>query len=124
MAPTLGAVLRQAREVRGFTASQAARGAGISQAYLNKLENEGVKRPSPMVLRRLGEALAVPYADLMALVGYHVPGVEEPDGARLGAALLADLTDDERDELLEYLAWYRARKRSRRRNGGSSGEEG
>jgi hypothetical protein len=58
----------------------------------------------------------------MALVGYAVPGVEEPDGARLAAAMFADLSDDERDGLLEYLAWYRARKRSKRRNGGSSGE--
>ena len=65
----------------------------------------------------------MPYGQLMALVGYAVPGVEEPDDARLGAALFADLTDDERDELLEYLAWYRARKRSRRRSGGSPNDE-
>jgi hypothetical protein len=37
----------------------------------------------------------------------------------VGAALFADLTDDERDELLEYLAWYRKRKRSSR---GASGD--
>ena len=119
MIPSLGAVLRQAREVRGLTGSETARGAGISQAYITKLENDEVRRPSPVVLQRLGEVLGVPYAELMVLVGYAVPGVEEPDGARLGAALFADLSDDERDELLEYLAWYRARKRSRRRDGGS-----
>jgi transcriptional regulator with XRE-family HTH domain len=122
MIPTLGAVLRQAREVRGLTANETARRAGISGAYITKLENDEVKRPSPVVLQRLGEVLGVPYGQLMALVGYPVPGVEEPDGARLGAALFADLTDDERDELLEYLAWYRARKRSKRRNGGSGGQ--
>jgi transcriptional regulator with XRE-family HTH domain len=124
MTPTLGAVLRQARELRGLTASETARGAGISQAYINKLENHEVKRPSPPVLQRLGEVLGLPYAQLMALVGYTVPGVDEPDGARLGAALFADLSDDERAELLEYLAWYRVRKRSKRNDDGSLGDEG
>ena len=124
MTPTLGAVLRQQRKVRGLTASETARGAGISGAYVAKLEKDEVKRPSPVVLRKLGEFLGLPYADLMALVGYPVPGVEEPDAARLGAVIFADLSDDERHELIEYLAWYRARKRSRRDVSGSSGDEG
>jgi len=113
--PSLGVVLRQAREVRGLSAVDAARAAGISAAYLSKLENDAVKRPSPVVLHQLSEALAVPYADLMRLCGYRVPGETERSAAEsVGAALFADLTDDERDELLEYLAWYRARRRSGR----------
>lgn len=94
---------------------ETARRAGISAAYLSKLENDGVKRPSPEVLYRLGEVLGVPYAELMTLVGYPLPGVDASrDHARLGEALLADLTDEERGELIVYLAWYRARKRSMR----------
>lgn len=123
MAASLGAVLRQAREVRGLTASETARGAAVSQAYITKLENDEVRRPSPLVLQRLGEVLGIPYGQLMTLVGYAVPGVEVPDDALLGAALFADLTEDERDELLEYLAWYRARKKSRRRSGRSPNDE-
>jgi transcriptional regulator with XRE-family HTH domain len=94
----------------------AARSAGISAAYLSKLESDAVKRPSPHVLHQLSEALAVPYAELMRLCGYRVP--EVPDqviGDTVGAALFADLSDDEREELLEYLAWYRTRRRTRRR---------
>ncbi len=116
MGSSFGAVLRQAREVRGMSGIDAARAAGISAAYLSKLENDAVKRPSPHVLHQLGEALALPYTDLMRLSGYHVPGeaaTSEPV-ATVGAALFADLTDDERDELVEYLAWYRARRRSSR----------
>jgi transcriptional regulator with XRE-family HTH domain len=117
MTVTLGAILRQAREVRGRTSIETARGARISPAYLSKLENDAVRRPSPAVLHRLSEVLGVPYAELMALVGYPVPGVDAPpDHARLGAALFGDLTDEERDELIEYLAWYRARRRSRDRS--------
>ena len=113
-APSFGAVLRQAREVRRLSAVEAARAAGISAAYLSKLENDAVKKPSPHVLLQLSEALSVPYAELMRLNGYRVPGeLEQKATDTVGAALFADLTDDERDELLEYLAWYRTRRRSK-----------
>jgi transcriptional regulator with XRE-family HTH domain len=116
VAPSFGAVLKQAREVRALSAVDVARAAGISAAYLNKLENDAVKKPSPHVLHQLSEALSVPYAELMRLNDYRVPGTpNENSTGTLGAALFADLTDDEREELLEYLAWYRTRRRSRRR---------
>jgi transcriptional regulator with XRE-family HTH domain len=109
---TLGTVLRQAREVRELTAVDAARAAAISAAYLSKLESDAVKRPSPLVLHRLSDALDVRYEDLMRLCGYHVPGaIEMPPAESVGTALFADLTPDEREELVEYLAWYRARRR-------------
>jgi HTH-type transcriptional regulator, competence development regulator len=112
---SIGAVLRLARGVRALTAVEAARAAGISAAYLSKLENDAVKKPSPPVLHRLSEVLSVPYAELMRLCGYQVPGAPgERPAVTVETALFTDLTDDERDELLEYLAWYRARKRTAR----------
>ena len=115
LASSFGSVLRQAREVRELSAVDAARAAGISAAYLSKLENGAVKKPSPHVLLQLSEALTVPYAELMRLSGYRVPGQHDQHAAdTVGAALFADITVDEREELLEYLAWYRARQRSRR----------
>jgi len=116
MAESTGSVLRQARAVRGLSVADAARAATISPAYLSRLESDAVKKPSPHVLHQLSEALGLPYAELMKLSGYRVPG--HPDQMAAGtvsAALFADLTDDERDELLEYLAWYRARRRARAR---------
>jgi HTH-type transcriptional regulator, competence development regulator len=115
MAPSIGAVLKQARAVRGLSAVDAARAAGISAAYLSKLESNAVKKPSPHVLHQLSEALGVPYAELMRLSGYRLPGESAaPRSDALSAALFADVSDDERGELLEYLAWYRARRRSSR----------
>jgi len=115
MGPSFGAVLRQAREVRELSAIETARAARISPAYLSRLESDAVKRPSPHVLHQLSEALAVPYAELMRLNGYRVPGEADLKATEtVSAALFADLTDEERDELLEYLAWYRARRRSSR----------
>ena len=114
MPPTLGVTLRQAREVRELSAVDAARGARISPAYLNRLENDAVKKPSPPVLHQLSEALGLPYAELMRLSGYRVPNASSSAGnAQIGAALFADLTEDEREELLEYLAWYRTRRNTR-----------
>ena len=53
--------------------------------------------------------------ELMRLSGYVLPGASDSEpGPNVGAALFADLTDDERDELLEYLAWYRTRRRTSR----------
>ena len=115
MAPAIGPLLKRTRQVRARSATDVARAAGISAAYLSKLENDAVKRPSPPVLHQLSEVLAVPYAELMRLSGYPVPGeAAEPAKDTIGAALFADITEEERDELLEYLAWYRARGRSRR----------
>jgi HTH-type transcriptional regulator, competence development regulator len=119
VAPSFGAVLKQAREVRALSSVDAARAAGISPAYLSKLENDAVKKPSPHVLHQLSEALTVPYAELMRLNGYRIAGqANETSTDTLGAALFADLTDDEREELLEYLAWYRTRRRPRGRTEG------
>lgn len=115
MTPQIGPLLKRTRQVRALSATDVARAAGISAAYLSKLENDAVKRPSPPVLHQLSEALAVPYAELMRLSGYPVPGehaAPRPDS--IGAALFADITEDERDELLEYLAWYRARRQTAR----------
>ena len=115
MALSLGAVLKQARDVRELSGVDAARAARISPAYLSKLEGDAVKHPSPHVLHQLSEALVVPYAELMRLCGYRVPGDSGTKTAdTVSAALFADLTDDEREELLEYLAWYRTRRRNGR----------
>lgn len=112
MTHPFGIVLKQARQILRLSAVEVSRAAGISTAYLSKLENDSVKKPSPQILQQLSEALAVPYADLMRLNGYLLP-VESGASGSIGvtSALFGDLTDDERDELFEYLTWYRARRR-------------
>jgi HTH-type transcriptional regulator, competence development regulator len=124
MARGLGLTLRQAREIRAMSAVDTAKAAGISPAYLSKLENDTVKKPSPQVLHSLSLALAVAYTDLMRLSGYRVPGEPDQvaDAGAVTARLFGDLTEDETEELLEYLAWYRARRRSHK-TGGQSGAD-
>lgn len=113
MPGSMGTMLRRARAVRGLSVVDAASAAAISPAYLSRLEGNAVKKPSPHILHQLSEALGVPYAELMRLTGYRLPGeAKEPAMGAASAALFADLTDDERDELVAYLTWYRSRRRS------------
>ena len=94
LASSFGATLKLAREVRELSTGDAARAAGISAAYLSRLESDAVKRPSPPVLHQLSEALGIPYAELMRLSGYRVPGDEGTDATHtVGAALFGGLTD-------------------------------
>lgn len=106
----LGALLRRARLPRPLTEVAAA--AGISTAYLQKLEAGAVRQPSPNVLHQLADALGVSYANLMRLAGYVVPGERPLARNELRYALSSEeLTDEEARELAEYLDWYRARHR-------------
>lgn len=74
--------LRQARTAGEVSLQAVSQPAGISAAYLHKLEAGRVHSPSPRVLRRLAEVLNVPYRDLMELAGYLDPGLDIPAGPR------------------------------------------
>ena len=83
--------MRAARAALALTLEAAATDAGISTAYLHKLEAGRVQTPSPRVLLRLARVLDVPYRELMQLAGYILPeGAEPPQGlpprrARVGS---------------------------------------
>ena len=110
----LGARLREVRELRGLSLRAVAEPAGISAAYLQKLECGAVESPSPHALHGLAEVLATSYSDLMALAGYVVP---EPVGEARTPMLIADerssepLDDDEARQLVDYLAFLRHKRR-------------
>ncbi len=113
----LGDRLRQVRKMRGWTLREAAEKAGISPAYLQKLEQDRVRSPSPNVLYGLAEQLKVPYSELMKLAGYVVPrdgrGRKPMGDSVLAHALSSeDLTDEEAEELAKYLSWFRSQKGS------------
>jgi transcriptional regulator with XRE-family HTH domain len=108
---TLGSRLRRARGERSLKA--VAEPSGITAAYLQKLERDLVKQPSPKVLHGLAGALDVAYSELMELAGYVVPDADREraqEGNVLSYALSSErLSDEEAGALLEYLDWYRHR---------------
>jgi GTP cyclohydrolase I len=69
---SLGNRLRDLRKDGRRSLKSIADGAGISVAYLQKLERDEVKAPSPHVLRGLARTLDFSYTELMDLAGYAV----------------------------------------------------
>lgn len=100
--------MRTVRELKEKSLKAVAEPAGISAAYLLKLEKGQVTSPSPHVLHGLAEQLGIPYLDLMRLVGYVVP---DTTGERVGAlahALSAeDLTEEEARAVAAFLKTLR-----------------
>jgi transcriptional regulator with XRE-family HTH domain len=110
----LGARLRGVRELRGLSLRSAAEPAGISPAYLQKLERGGVESPSPHALHGLAEVLGTDYGNLMTLAGYVLPEPpREPQGPMLiaGERSAEPLDAGEADELADYLAYLRHKRR-------------
>ena len=110
----LGQRLRDVRELRGLSLRAVAEPAGISPAYLQKLERGTVESPSPHALHGLAEVLDTSYGDLMALAGYVVPAPER-DAHRpmliAGERSSEPLDDDEAQQLSQYLAFIRHQRR-------------
>jgi len=83
--------------------------AGISTAYLQKLETGDVQNPSPNVLHAIAQVLDVSYSTLMELAGYVVPGSEDAGSVDTfdHALASADLTDAERRAVAAFIAHLR-----------------
>ena len=111
---TLGSRLRQARELRQMSLSSVAKEADISTAYVQKLEVDDVRAPSPNVLYQLSKVVEIDYAELMRLAGYMVPNEMSSSKRRRNELTHAmsseELSEDEANILAEYLLWYRSRK--------------
>lgn len=67
---TLGSMLRDARAAHDLSLQDVAQRARCSPAYVQKLESDSVRSPSPRVLARLAEALGLAYNDLMQAADY------------------------------------------------------
>jgi transcriptional regulator with XRE-family HTH domain len=123
MAKSLGHEIQRVRHLRGLSLNAAAQPAGVSAAYLQKLERDRVESPSPHRLQRLAEVLGVEYADLFTLAGYPLPQSSQVAGDEHGAEasppvsalrrmLLSEdeVSDEEMQELLRYLKFMREQR--------------
>lgn len=104
MSSTLGEELGNVRAANGKSLKVVAAAADISPAYLQKLEGNEVKNPSPNILYKLSEALGVPYPTLMTLAGYVVPASDTSTATPFEAAFdSSDLTPRERKAVAEFV---------------------
>jgi transcriptional regulator with XRE-family HTH domain len=123
MARTLGHELKKVRQVQGLSLNAAAKPAGVSATYLQKLERDEVGSPSPHRLHRIATVLGIEYADLLRLAGYEVPAraegpeghdgsVPAPETTPVRKMFLSEehVSDDELAELVRYLAFIREQR--------------
>lgn len=66
----LGKKLKSLRELRGFSLRELKSKTGISAAHLLLLENNKVRSPSPMMLKKLASAYDISFELLMKTAGY------------------------------------------------------
>lgn len=65
-----GTYLRQLREQKKISINQLADVAGISNSQISRIENGLRGVPKPATIRKIADALAVPYEELMGKAGY------------------------------------------------------
>ena len=100
----LGRELADARANRGSSLKTVSTVAGISAAYLQKLERGQVESPSPRILRSLAQHLDLPYERLMRLAGYALPSPEPLQTAGLAHVLKdARLTQGEEQAVAAFV---------------------
>lgn len=70
MEHAFGPYLKQLREQQCYSINQLAEAAGISNSQISRIENGVRGVPKPATIRKLADALSVPYADMMKQAGY------------------------------------------------------
>jgi transcriptional regulator with XRE-family HTH domain len=112
----LGRHLKRERERREWSLARTAKEAGVSTAYVQKIERGEVQSPSPHKLRDLAGVLGIPFDEVMRLAGYAGP-VSEASAAEDSVRVLAralqaeNLTAGELEDLTDYLQFRRRQKR-------------
>jgi transcriptional regulator with XRE-family HTH domain len=105
-APPLARLVRTSRERLRLTQGELAEQVGVSRSAISELEAGRIEQPRAAVFARLGKALGLPAAALLAAAGYPAEGDVimglETDEIALLAGSLAQLAGNERE-------WLRAR---------------
>jgi transcriptional regulator with XRE-family HTH domain len=125
---TLGEFLKKMRKNKDATLRNIEKNTGISNSYLSQLENDKIKKPSPLVLYKLSSFYKISYTDLMTRSGYPVDSKsnlqhistpsqikkrksDKPKNNDLREDIFDTLTPDEENELIDYLNYLRSKKR-------------
>jgi transcriptional regulator with XRE-family HTH domain len=102
-APPLARLVRANRERLHLTQGELAEQVGVSRSAISELEAGRIEQPRAAVFARLGKALGIPAAALLAAAGYPAEGEFvmglEADEIALLAGSLAQLAGSEREWL-------------------------
>jgi len=64
----LGTLIKQKRKDKGLTLRALSEETGVSHSYISQLENGRNRNPSPLFLKRLSDALEIPYTLLASKI--------------------------------------------------------
>jgi transcriptional regulator with XRE-family HTH domain len=65
----IGEYIKKIREEKELSINQLALYSNVSAAHISRIER-GLREPSPEILKKISEALKVPYEELMKIAGY------------------------------------------------------
>jgi len=99
----LKTIVRRGRLELGMSARALAQTIGVSHSYISQIERGVIKRPSPMVLKKLAETIpGVPYWEFLKACGY-MRGKEEEDLGEKSVNATGKLGDNRRRMLAKRL---------------------
>ena len=108
--------LKRLRKDSGFTLREVSKKTGVSNAYVNQLENNKVAEPSPNILAKLAELYDVSYTRLMGLAGYRVPDAlafstknQQPEFSSFHG--FSDLNFREREQVRTFVAFLLTKRK-------------
>ncbi|MDG0871001.1 helix-turn-helix transcriptional regulator [Paenibacillus thiaminolyticus] len=107
---SFGTYLRSVREEKEMSINQLALYSGVSAPQISRIETGSRGTPKPETIRKLSEALKIPYEEMMKAAGYLVDEEEKPyyvltekDEADIAKRLEAMMNDLESDSALAFM---------------------
>ena len=113
----LGNILKEARKDHNYTLRYIEDTLGISNAYLNQLENNKIKKPSANILYKLSNLYKIPLKSLLGNAGIIEDENESAkkdfsEFANRIAFSAGDMSDEQKDKVLEYIKFIKSQKKS------------
>lgn len=114
----LGDFIRRTRNDKGLSCAEVSNRSGrhveaISASYVNRIENNQIKDPSPTILRALADGLDIPPADVLLRAAGLVPPGEPAEEHHL-VTRFRELSQDRRIDVVNIVDMYFAEKSSRK----------
>jgi|GEM_PF-628064 len=88
----IGKLVRNLRISKGYSQFDLAELLGVNNSYLSRIEN-GERRPSTKIMRKMGEALDFPYDELVVASGLLSPEFRERQALQSDKGVLRDIRE-------------------------------
>lgn len=115
---SLGATLKEARELVTFTLKQVEEATQISTAYLSQLENDKIKKPSANILYKLANLYQIEMNALLIASGIIEKGAvsQKSKGDNEWVNRLAfyagDFSEAQQEEVIEYIKYLKFKNKN------------